>query len=665
MGKGFYWKLALTNLRKNKRVYLPYILSSIGIIIMFYIMSAIGPGINQEEMYGGASVASMMSLGVFVIGLFAVLFLFYTNSFIMKRRKKELGLYNILGMEKRHISKVIFRETLMVSFLCIAAGLLLGILFSKLAFMLLLKILGIAIPIEFLIPGSAILCTLVLFCCIFLATMLYNILQVRLSKPIELLHGGETGEKEPKARWILAVLGAALLGTGYYIAVTITSPLDALMFFFLAVILVILGTYLLFMTGITAVLKLLKKNKSYYYKTKHFTSVSGMLYRMKQNAAGLASICVLFTALLVTVSTTFSLYTSMDELIRTRYPRNVMFTARGANDTAIRMVHDIVSEECEKAGLEPLNVLDRSDWSMTVARKENQFTTIDETYSSTYGILTVYTLDEFNRFSGQNETLGENEVLFSDPRHTFPSDSSMVVDGNECSIRRTDYDFSGGSTSAVIYETYYLVVPDEAFLKSVFYSLPESSDPDTPTYSYDFDVDCSDEALSDLSAAINYRISTGFPADGAEFDSLFFEDSASSRADFLSLYGGLFFLGLFLGILFLLGTALIIYYKQVSEGYEDARRFQIMQDVGMSHAEVKKSIHSQIMTVFFLPLLAAVVHLAFAFPMLQKILALLNLVNVQLILISTVGCVLVFALAYAAIYAITARTYYKIIESRS
>ena len=662
--RGFYWKLALTNLRNNRRVYLPYILSSIGIAMMFYIMCALGPGIDQENMYGGASVSSMMFLGSIVIGIFSVLFLFYTNSFIMKRRKKELGLYNILGMEKRHIAKVILRETLMVAVLCIVLGLGLGILFSKLMFLVLGKVLGLELPIAFIVPSSAVISTVALFFCIFFATMLYNILQVRLAKPIELLHGGETGEKEPKAHWLLAVLGALLLGSGYYIAVTITSPLDALMFFFIAVILVILGTYLLFMTGITAMLKILKKNKKFYYKATHFTTVSGMLYRMKQNAAGLASICILFTALLVTVSTTFSLYTSMDDLIHTRYPRNILILSRGANDAAKEAIQTIAEEECEKVGKEPLQLLERSYWNCSMNRIGNDFTPLEGAYmydsSGSYSTFTLFTLEEFNRFSGQNETLGDNELLLSDPRGTFPADNSITISGREFSIRRTDYNMDDGEGSAMIYDIYYVVVPN---METVEFILEPTGNVLDPLYSYDFDIDGEQEDIAALGSAIRYRFSEAFPMEGVEFDSLQAEDSASSYEDFFSLYGGLFFLGLFLGFLFLLGTALIIYYKQVSEGYEDARRFSIMQKVGMSHKEVKKSIHSQILLVFFLPLLTAVLHLAFAFPMLQKILAVLNLVNVQLILLSTLGCVIVFAIAYAIIYAITAKTYYKIVES--
>lgn len=660
---GFYWKLAFTNLKNNRRVYLPYLLSSTGIILMFYIICALGPGIDQCAMYGGMTVSSMMELGKFVIGLFAVLFLFYTNSFIIKRRKKELGLYNILGMEKRHIAKILFRETLLTSCVSLVLGLGLGILFSKGMFWLLGVVLGTSLPIAFLIPASAILTTVVLFGAIFLLTLCYNLLQVKLSKPIELLHGGEQGEREPKAHWILAILGAALLGAGYYMAVTITSPLEALLYFFVAVILVILGTYLLFITGITALLKLLKKNKKFYYKTNHFTAVSGMLFRMKQNAAGLASICVLFTALLVTVSTTFSLYTSMDELLRARYPRNVLITVRGANETAKEMVRTSVAEEADTLGISLENVVDREGWNITMARNGNSFSTSNEAYSSTYAVAEIFTQEEFQRFSGQDVDLADDQVLFFDPLHTFPQGNTLTIDNMEFTILPSEYEFPDASTIAQIYETYYMVVKNATVVNTIFAggNTPAQADFIPPTYSYDFDV--AGKSVQDIKALSQALGTRTFQGPGVEYDSLTFEDSVTSREDFMSLYGGLFFLGMFLGVLFLLGTAMIIYYKQVSEGYEDAKRFSIMQKVGMSHQEVKKSIHSQILLVFFLPLLTAVLHLAFAFPMLQKILLILGLANFQLILFSTLGCVAVFALAYAVIYAITARTYYNIVES--
>ncbi len=673
MKKGFYWKLAFQNLKINRRVYVPYLLSSVGIIMMFYMLGALGPSIRADEMYGGTTVATVMALGQIVIGVFAVLFLFYTNSFIMKRRKKELGLYNILGMEKRHIARIIFRESLLTAASAILLGLGFGLLFSKAMFLLLGKLLAVEIPIAFSVPLSAVVSTVILFLCVFFVTTLYNILQVKLAKPIELLHGGETGEKEPKAHWLLAVLGALCLGAGYWLAVTIVSPIEALLWFFVAVILVIFGTYLLFITGITALLKLLKKKKKFYYKANHFTTVSGMLYRMKQNAAGLASICILFTCLLVTVSTTFSLYTGMEGIIRTRYPRNLSIQAWEANEATKELIRSTAAEECEKAGLSPLNILDRESYGLTVSREGNVFDPGNEFSSSgasNFAVLTIYTQQEFERFSGEKVELAENQILLGDPRNSFPEGETVTFrrpDGNlDFQVLRSGYDFAGGETSATIYETYYLVVKDEAVLETIPQGLSATSLDNKLLprhWEYEFDVDADPNVISDLSFSINTSFTEKRPQDGVTFERLSIEDSASNRWSFHVMYGGLFFLGLFLGTLFLLGTALIIYYKQVSEGYEDARRFRIMQQVGMSRAEVKRSIHSQILTVFFLPLLTAVLHLSFAFPMLQKILFMLQMGDFWLLLGSTAGCVLVFGAVYAVIYAVTARTYYKIVET--
>ena len=657
MARGLYCKLALRNLKNNRRVTLPYLLSGAGIILMFYCITALTLGIDEEAMYGGSSVSAMMGFGVFVIALFALLFLFYTNSFLIKRRKKELGLYNILGMEKRHIARVLVIETLLTALCSLTLGLALGILSSRLLFWALGLVVGAAVPIAFTVPLPAVTGTLVLFGAIYLLTLGYNLVQLKLSRPIELLRGGETGEKEPKAHWLLAVLGAVLLGAGYYLALTVQDPLSALLLFFVAVVLVILGTYLLFLTGITALLKLLKKNKRFYYKLNHFTAVSGMLYRMKQNAAGLASICILFTALLVTVSTTFSLYASMDGLLRARYPRNVLVSAYGANQEAKDLIRRNVAETAEHLGLSLEQVIDREGWNITTARVGKELHT-QEVASDAYAVVDIFTEREFERFSGQQTDLAENQVLLFDPLGTFPAGDTLTIDGNNFEIVPCDYEMPDASTMAQIYEQYYLVFQSEAVVDSL---LAPSGYDIAPTFSYDFDLaGASAQDIQSFSDALGDK---DFSGPGVSYQQLLWEDSSSSRQDFLNLYGGLFFLGLFLGILFLLGTALIIYYKQVSEGYEDAKRFTIMQQVGMSHREVKRSIHSQILLVFFLPLLTAVLHLAFAFPMLQKILLVMGLADFWLIFLSTLGCVGVFALCYLAIYALTARTYYHLVES--
>lgn len=669
MSKGFYWKLAISNLKKNRRIYLPFLLSCVGVSMMFYILNALIPGVSADEMFGGGTVQFSLQLGVFVIGLFAVLFLFYTNSFIMKRRKKELGLYNILGMEKRHIAGIIVRETFLTALATIVLGLGFGILFSKLTFLGLGKILQTEIPVAFVIPGSAIAATAGLFLFIFLLTLLYNLLQIKLSNPIELLHGGEVGEKEPRARWFLAVLGAVLLGAGYFLSVTISDPITALALFFVAVILVILGTYLLFITGITAMLKLMKKNKGFYYKASRFTSISGMLYRMKQNAAGLASICIMFTALLVTVSTTFSLYFSTDSMVKSQCPRDILIYASNASPEARDAITQAVSEELKKSGLDSKNVMENKFLNSAVMVRDNTISfDFPENSSDIPTFCTGYALEDFSGLSAQSETLSENEVLLYDPRGAFAGRDTVVFGAREFSVKRTDTDLSTGDSLVSVYNTLHFVFPDKQTLLEVYSAARGSENVKEPNFYYGFDIEGTPADILTLYTAIDDNLQRTWseaPAEAYQFDMQRISNSVDEKSNLLSLYGGLFFVGMFLGLLFLLGTALIIYYKQVSEGYEDARRFGIMQKVGMSRAEVKKAIRSQILTVFFLPLLTAVIHLCFAFPMLQQILNVLTFGNMSLVLIFTVACVLVFALAYGVIYAITARTYYKIVEAGS
>ena len=670
-----YPRLAWQNLRKNYRVTIPYLLSGSGIIMMYYMICALTRGAENSEFYGARTSAAALGLGIWVIAIFGAIFLFYTNSFLMKRRKKELGLYNILGMEKRHIAGVILSETLLTALICLGLGLTLGVIFSKLFFLILERLLGMANVVPFLIPLPAIVQAVVLFGCIFLATALYNILQVRLSKPIELLHGGEVGEKEPKAHWVLAVLGLGLLGTGYYLSLSITNPMDALVMFFVAVVLVILGTYLLFIVGITALLKLLKKNKSFYYRTKHFTTVSGMLYRMKQNAAGLASICILFTCLLVTVSTTFSLYTGVEDAVNQRCPQDVEVSFAGVAEEDLEELRQEAAAACARNNAQMENIVDRRSWLFACSRVDNALYVNSGLASSIYASFDVYTIEDYNQYFNDNRTLAADQVLLYDPAGTFPYDTMTVFD-KTYQVEKIDLPGRDRDTSYMMgYESYALVLNDPAVIQGEKLYLDDEGNGRNQSWYwaehiYRFDVAGHDpDTVKTVAAEIREWIDSKShdwkTVENGEGFSMSFMSKPSIREDFTSLYGGVFFLGLFMGAMFLMGTVLIIYYKQVSEGYEDARRFDIMQKVGMSQEEVKRSIHSQVLLVFFLPLATAVMHLCFAFPMLQKILALMNAVNVQLIVTSMAGCVGVFGVMYLIIYLLTARTYYKIVESTS
>ena len=658
MNNTFYAKLAVTNIKKNGKTYFPYILTCIGTIIMFYILHFISVNDGLNNMSGGDSLKILLNLGTYVIGLFSIIFLFYTNSFLIKRRKKELGLYNILGMEKKHIAKVLFLETFFVSIISMVVGLIGGILLSKLMFLVLLKILNFKVPMGFFISIQSLIVTAILFGAIFVLTLLNNLRQIHLSKPIELLKGGETGEKEPKTKSILTLFGVLCLTAGYYIALTTESPLAALNLFFFAVILVIIGTYSLFTVGSIALLKILRKNKKFYYKTNNFINVSGMIYRMKQNAVGLANICILSTAVLVMLSTTVSLYIGMDDLLRTRYPRNISVSAKNVSNETSQILDNLITEEARKLDISVKNIVRYRSMPLLMTQDKNSFSVASsESFSATnISMVNLVSLSEYNRIENQSSTLNENEVLLFSFRGEISSDN-INISGNEFKIKeRINNLNTDGMDSAMLVNTYYIVVPDEETIQKLCLSSGESNDDIKDlSYHYAFDTDNDAENEINLTFAIQNKLQEN-SVNG------FAESLEESRETFFSLYGGLFFLGIFLGALFIMATVLIIYYKQISEGYDDKDRFEIMQKVGMSKAEVKKSIRSQVLMVFFLPLATAVIHIAFAFKVITKLLALLNLTNVSLFAICTAGTILVFAIFYAIVYYLTARVYYKIVS---
>lgn len=658
MGKSFFYtKLAFSNIKKNHRFYIPFCLSAIGTIMMFYIMSALGPSIDAENVYGGGTLVETMKLGVNVIAIFAVIFIFYTNSFVIKRRKKELGLFNMLGMEKKHISMVILLETVFISVFCIVVGVLAGIAMSKVMFLILENLIHVTAAINFMVPASAITSTLILFACIFGLTLLYNLFQILRTKPIDLLHGDAIGEKEPKSNWLLAVLGILLLGGGYYLSLTIEDPVSALIFFMVAVILVILGTYLLFIFAITVILKMLKKNKKFYYQTKHFASVSGMLYRMKQNAAGLATICILSTCVLVMVGTTASLYVSMNDIVQRRYPHEVSLTAYNSDEATAENLRGIIRETIRSSGVKADNVAEMRAYSTVVYRHGNSFSfnpdNIDD--ASQLQTMAIVTADEYNRIFSETVQLAPDEALIA--TNTPLAFDSIELYGHPLRIEQTDKEMVSDIQSFSYGENIFLVVSDTGTaekLLTIDGNLTSESN-----YFYAFDVDGPEED----EVSMRVQLQEAIPAAYGDSIDFFIETRAENLDNFFLLYGGLFFLGIFLGIVFMMALVLIIYYKQISEGYEDKRRFEIMQNVGMSHAEVKSSIHSQILMIFFIPLLTAFIHLSFAMPMIIRILSVLGLMNIPVILLSAVVVAVLFAIIYVIVYMLTAKTYYKIVEA--
>ena len=659
MNKGMYLRLAAANLRKNSRTTLPYLLTCTGTVAMFFTIYALTLNSGLEQMIGYNTISFVLRLGTAVTGIFSVIFLFYTNSFLLKRRKKEFGLYNILGMEKRHLSRVILWETLLMALISLTAGLLAGLLLDKLMFLLLLHLFNCEIPLGFELSFTAVQGTLFFFSAIFVLIYLNSLRQVYLSHPIELLKGGQTGEKEPKAKALLAVIGAVCLGGGYFIALTTTNPLSAFVLFFVAVVLVIIGTYCLFTAGSIAVLKLLRKNKRYYYQTRHFISLSGMLYRMKQNAVGLANICILSTAVLVMISSTLSLFLGMEDGLRALYPRSIQISSAGYTDQQKARLHSLTEEALTAHGLIPANTLEYTYLNFAAARRGDTFSLDNSSSLSLLGSiysLSFVPLDDYNRLTGSDQSLESDELLVCSPQEELPE--VLTIEQRNFRVKGRGIEFlSGSSHNAAVSAACLLVVRDISVLEDLYRMQQEAYGDNASRIQlyYGFDLDGDKEAQFSVYQQLSEEMKQEKPSGRLDF-------REERRDNFLSLYGGLLFIGIFLGVLFIMATILIIYYKQISEGYDDRERFLILQKVGMDRQEIRRSIHSQVMTVFFLPLVTAGIHILFAFPFITRVLAVFSLTNTSLFAWCTFGCFLVFAVFYAWIYTLTARTYTRIVS---
>lgn len=642
MNNFIYEKLAVTNLKNNRKTYVPYIFTGVLTVMMFYIIDALsrGKGITQDTL----KICLQYATGVIVV--FAVIFLFYTNSFLIKRRKKEIGVYNILGMGKRHIARMMAVETILTAGISILGGLVFGIIFGKLMYLLLLKILHNSVDMQFSVNGTAIVQTVILFAGIFLLTYLYNILQIQLVNPVELLHGGNQGEKEPKSRWLLVIIGVAALGNGYRIALTTEAPLEALLKFFIAVICVIIGTYALFIAGSIVVLKMLRKNKAYYYNPKHFTSVSGMIYRMKQNGAGLANICVLSTMVLVMVSTTVSLYAGMEDILDSRFPRDVSIVCKQADVDHEEIIERLLKEQCEKAGVKITDRVWYRYGSMNAVLKGDKLENVNQYYPDNhFYYVEMMTQDEYNRIEKRNVSLEEQEILTYTTNGKCGKKQINIAGQNYQVKKELSEMTSQPKSTAEIYKTLYIVFANAEQIERI----------EPFSYADKFNLKGDDGKQKEALEQIQNEFYEKFP-DGT------MESRMLSRSSFYELYGGLFFIGIYLGSMFIMATVLIIYYKQISEGCDDRERYQIMQKVGMSKKEVKRSIRSQVLSVFFLPLVVAVIHVAVAFKVMTKILGVLILTNVSLFAVCTIITIAVFAVFYIIVYSITAKEYYRIVN---
>lgn len=676
-------------MKSNRRFYLPYILTVIGTAAAFYIMAAIVSDPGSKELAAGTSngpmyVSMFMTLGMFVLGLFSCIFLLYTNSFLMKRRQKELGLYSVLGMSKTNIAGIMVFEALYIALIGIGGGLAVGILLTKLVSLALFRLMRLPVPFGFSVQPIAIIIVVLFFAGLILLTLLANLAKVGRSRPVELLRGGNVGEKEPKANWFLTIVGVLFLGAGYAVAMLVDNPGMAVAVYFLAVFAVIIGTYCLFTSVSIAVLKALRRNKRYYYKAKHFISVSGMLYRMKRNAVGLANICILCTMVMVMVmvSGTLSLYLGSEEQVNVHCPSDVVvettYYASSAED-------HVYNEETGEETIEyhtPYDAAAMDAWfedyfaahkltpSSAKAVEYYTFTAVDS--EDHVSLVTAVTAETYAQLTGEAAPeLAPGEALAHVPSGYKFGDGLNFLDkdGNTLSIQfvgeaqlsSAQVELNTAILSQSEDDDIVLVVPDTAALLELVAGQENGS----YVWRGQYDFDASDEALAAMVDDYFAASSEGDGVDAGYYDVLRIDLRSETERDVYGLSGGFLFLGVFLGIVFLMATVLIIYYKQVSEGYEDNARFDIMRKVGLSEREARRAIRSQILTVFFMPILVAAIHIAFDFNLVVLLLRLFSLTNVKLTALCTLGTLLVFCAVYAVVYALTARSYYKIVRPNS
>lgn len=673
MHKGIFSRLAKQNIRNNKSTYIPYIITCIFCIAMIYMMEFLRdcPTLDQAVRQAD-EVRMIVFTGEIVVEIFCIIFLIYSNSFLMKRRQKEIGLYNILGLERNHIGIVMFLETIITSIGSLAGGIAAGIIGSKLALLLLLKLLHIPSVLGFYISVKGIFTCLFMFGIVFLMILFLNLAKIHLSRPVELLRGNNTGEKEPAAKWLMALIGFICLGAGYYLAVTTESPIKAITIFLLAVILVMAGTYLLFTAGSIVILKFLRRRKSFYYRTGNFISISGMLYRMKQNAIGLASICILSTGVLLMISMTVSIYFGMNDIMLNRYPYDVDMSVTSISEdecqTAIEAFEKAIADNkvpVEKSVEEIyLDIVCSKNGDQILIKPANTIRNSDSVL-----VLSLLNQAEYERLTGISANLNDGEIFAWYP--SAVQKDSVTVDETEFTVKKWLDKNPLTCGEDAVSDNAVLVVTDEDFKK--------------------FDEMCTEmyKGVSSAPAGEDLTLHLGLDITGSETDKIDFGTpvmevvkdlkkngglsenswitSGIRQQEYESYYadnGSLLFIGILLGSLFLMGTAMIIYYKQISEGYEDQKRFEIMQKVGLSRREVRSSVRRQILMVFFLPLLMAMLHITMAFPMIRRMLLLFGMTNTKLFIGCTAGTVLIFAVVYGLIYLMTARSYYHIVERK-
>lgn len=674
-----YPKLAWQGIRKNAETYLPYLLMGILMVGVSYIMNYLTRPALMGALSMGGTTLMVLQMGKIVISVFSVIFLYYCNSFLIRRRMKEFGLYNILGMGKGNIARVMLWETLLTALLVFAGGLLLGLSLSRLVEMALINLLhaDYTVPMELFYPDG-VTWVLLLFGGIYVLILLANLLRMRLSNPVALLKSENTGEKPPKANWFFGLIGLLILLSAYYVAAVSQSPLEALIFFFIAVLMVIVATYLLLVSGSVTLCRMLRRNKRYYYQTRHFISVSAMAYRMKRNGAGMATICILCTMVLVILTSTVCLYGGTDSMVDAICPQDINLTigleARDGEENWKRLdaMQQMALDVTEEMGLTPENITSQRALVATGKVQNGDYGIITDADSLKANVLelTVYPLSVYEQATGETVTLADRELLYASfkTNETFSSMSfygsapyRMIRAEKELPKRLLSADYRSAWGCLVVFTN-----DAEAFRSEITALVGEKSGEAMMMDRLALHFDLASEADTDTQEKLVKTLrSEAMKLTGKDFygmSSLSVDTRSLCRRDYLSLFGGLFFLGMVLGALFSIAAVLIMYYKQICEGYEDAERFAVMRKVGLTDAEIRRSVNSQVLTVFFAPLLMAGLHMLFAMPMIRLILGAFGLHNDSLFYGIGIGCYVVFAVIYALMYLLTSRRYYRIVR---
>ena len=666
----FYSKFALNNLVKNKKFIIPYVLSAIFTIMSFYILSSLAFGDNLDKLPNGIDATKqVLSFGIIVIALFSVIFLFYTYSFLVKRRVKEFGLYSVLGMTKKQIAKILVLETIFIAVTTIVLGIGLGIIFDKLMLLVLLKLFSAGVSFGFSITPIAIVFSVLLFGGIYFLLLLYTVIKIARLRIVALLKDENKGEKEPKSRWILAIIGLALIGYGYYTAQTVQNPVKALVVFFYAVVAVIIGTYLVFMAVSITVLKIMKNNKNFYYKPKNFISVSGLLYRMKRNAVGLANICILSTMVLVTMGSTSALYAGMEKSYNERFPRQLMVAGYNSTNEKLKEIENNAKLSAKEAGTEVQDLVSYNSLPMVGRLVEDKFN-----FESNVGVdlsnvkmIVVLQLKDYNKFANKNKTLESNEILLHIDKKGNYNHNSISLNGSDYKIKEKLSEFPGtiGSDTANIMDTYYAVVKDEKEVTKLATKLTELSSKElekrgisiqtgTPTLQnyVAFNIKDTTKEAKVIESFKKLEKQSGIEIEGKE----------ENKLTFRGVFASFLFIGVFISFIFVISQVVIMYYKQISEGYEDKGNFEIMRKVGITDKQIKQSIRSQVLLIFFSPLIIATLHTIVAYPFIEKILRLFLITDSSIFLQALAVTIVVFAIFYLIVYAITSKIYYRIIK---